>query len=88
MQVATGTVVAGKLVVEGLDLPDGESVVVLTREVEDEVHLSPEAWAPNRPSLTIGHVSTFSMAIGQRKANECGITRAQAVLDCTGKVIG
>lgn len=42
MQVATGTVVAGKLVVEGLDLPDGETVVVLTREADDEVHLSPE----------------------------------------------
>lgn len=42
MQLATGTVLAGKLVVEGLDLPDGETVVVLTREVEDEVHLSPE----------------------------------------------
>ena len=40
MQVATGTVVAGKLVIEGLDLPDGETVVVLARETEDEVHLS------------------------------------------------
>ena len=42
MQVATGTVVAGKLVVEGLDLPDGETVVVLTREADDDVHLSAE----------------------------------------------
>lgn len=42
MQVATGTVVAGKLVIEGLDLPDGETVVVLARETEDEVHLSEE----------------------------------------------
>ena len=42
MQVATGTVVAGKLVVEGLDLPDGETVVVLTREADDEVHLAPD----------------------------------------------
>lgn len=42
MQVATGTVVAGRLVVEGLDLPDGETVVVLTRETEDSVQLSPE----------------------------------------------
>lgn len=42
MQVATGTVVAGKLVVEGLDLPDGETVVVLTREAEGAVYLSPE----------------------------------------------
>lgn len=41
MQVATGTVVAGRLVVEGLDIPDGETVVVLTRETEDTVQLSP-----------------------------------------------
>ena len=40
MQLATGTVVAGKLVVEGLDLPDGETVVVLTRDSEDTVQLS------------------------------------------------
>ena len=42
MQVATGTVVAGKLVVEGLDLPDGETVVVLAREAEGAVYLSLE----------------------------------------------
>lgn len=42
MQVATGTVIAGKLVVEGLDLPDGETVVVITRETDEEVQLSPE----------------------------------------------
>ena len=40
MQVATGTVIAGRLVVEGLDLPDGETVIVLTRETEEEVHVS------------------------------------------------
>jgi hypothetical protein len=42
MQLATGTVVAGKLVVEGLDLPDGETVIVLARESEEEVHVSSE----------------------------------------------
>ena len=42
MQVATGIVVDGKVVVEGLELPEGETVVVLTREPEGEVHLSPE----------------------------------------------
>ena len=42
MQVATGTVIAGRLVVEGLDLPDGETVIVLTRETEEEVQVSPE----------------------------------------------
>ena len=42
MQVATGTVVAGRLVVEGLDLPDGEAVVVLAREAQGVVYLSPD----------------------------------------------
>jgi hypothetical protein len=42
MQVATGTVIAGRLVVEGLDLPDGETVIVLAREAEEEVHVSSE----------------------------------------------
>ena len=42
MQIATGIVVGGKVVVEGLELADGEIVVVLTRESEGEVHLSPE----------------------------------------------
>lgn len=42
MQLATATVVAGKLTVEGLDIPDGEMVVVLARETEEEVVLSPE----------------------------------------------
>ena len=42
MQVATGTVIAGRLVVEGLDLPDGESVIVLTRETDEEIHVSSE----------------------------------------------
>ena len=40
MQVATGTVVDGKLVIEDVDLPDGETVVVLARETEAEIHLS------------------------------------------------
>ena len=42
MQLATATVIAGRLTVEGLDIPDGEMVVVLTRETEEEVVLSPE----------------------------------------------
>lgn len=42
MQVATGVVIDGKVVVEGLELSEGETVVVLTRESEGEVHLSPE----------------------------------------------
>ena len=42
MQVVTATVVGGKVIVEGLDLADGEKVIVLTQESEQEVHLSPE----------------------------------------------
>jgi hypothetical protein len=42
MQVVTATVVAGTLTVEGLDLPDGETVVLLARDKEVEAHLSPE----------------------------------------------
>jgi hypothetical protein len=40
MQLATGTVVNGKVVVEGLDLPEGTPVVVLTRDSEPTVKLS------------------------------------------------
>lgn len=41
MQLATGTVVNGKVVIEGLDLPEGTNVTVLTREDELAVKLSP-----------------------------------------------
>lgn len=42
MQVATGTVVAGRVVVEGMELAEGEIVTILTREPDKEVHLSAE----------------------------------------------
>lgn len=42
MQVATGKVVAGKVVVDGLTLNEGEVVTVLTQETEEAVVLSPE----------------------------------------------
>jgi hypothetical protein len=42
MQLATGTVVNGKVVVEGLDLPEGTVVTVLTRDDEPPVKLCPE----------------------------------------------
>ena len=42
MQVATGTVIEGKIVVEGLSLPEGTLVTVLTRESEPTVRLSLE----------------------------------------------
>lgn len=40
MQVATGKVIAGKVVVEGLTLIEGEVVTVLTQEAEAAVYLS------------------------------------------------
>jgi len=42
MKVATGQVVGGKVVVDGLTLNEGEEVTVLTRETEEAVMLSPE----------------------------------------------
>jgi len=40
VHVATGTVVEGKIVVEGLSLPEGTLVTVLTRDSEPTVRLS------------------------------------------------
>ena len=42
MQVTTGKVVAGKVVVEGLTLAEGSRVTVVTQEAEAAVHLSPD----------------------------------------------
>ncbi len=42
MQVTTGTVVGGKIVVEGLPLVEGSIVTVLSREPEEPFALSPE----------------------------------------------
>ena len=45
MQLATGTVVGGKIVVEGASLPDGTVVTILARELDEtfEVPLELEA---------------------------------------------
>ncbi|MEY4561559.1 MAG: hypothetical protein RLZZ618_836 [Pseudomonadota bacterium] len=40
MQVATGTVVDGKIIIEGLSLPEGTLVTVVTRDTEAAVRLS------------------------------------------------
>lgn len=42
MQVISGTVVSGKVVVEGLSLPEGTAVTVLARGDEAVVKLSPQ----------------------------------------------
>ena len=41
MNVATGTVIGGKIVVEGLALPEGTVVTVLTPDDEPAVRLPP-----------------------------------------------
>ena len=45
MRVATGTVVNGTIIVDDPEFKDGTDVFILTREREDEVHLSPEELA-------------------------------------------
>ena len=45
MKVAIGTVVKGTIVVDDSEFKDGTEVFILTREREDEVHLSPEELA-------------------------------------------
>ena len=42
MKVATGTVVNGTIKVADAEFKDGTEVFILTREREEEVHLSPE----------------------------------------------
>ena len=42
MQLATGTVVGGKVVVEGDPLPEGAIVTVLAREVDETFDVPPE----------------------------------------------
>lgn len=42
MQLATGTVVGGKIVVEGEPLPDGTVVTILAREADETFEIPPE----------------------------------------------
>lgn len=42
MQIVTGTVVAGKVVVEGDPLPEGAIVTVLAREADETFDVPPE----------------------------------------------
>ena len=41
MQLTTGKVVDGKVVIEGLSLTEGASVIVITEEPDDSLNLSP-----------------------------------------------
>jgi hypothetical protein len=54
MQVASGTVVDGKVVVEGLSLPEGTAVTVLARGDEAVVKLSPQEEADLLAALDEG----------------------------------
>ena len=42
MQLATGTVVGGKIVVEGEPLPEGAIVTILAREADETFDVPPE----------------------------------------------
>ena len=42
MQLATGTVVGGKIVVEGDPLPEGAIVTILAREADETFEVPPE----------------------------------------------
>ena len=42
MQLATGTVIGGKVVVEGASLPDGTVVTILAREMDETFEVPPE----------------------------------------------
>lgn len=42
MKVATGKVIAGKVVVEGEPFPDGAKVTVIARDDDETFELSPE----------------------------------------------
>jgi hypothetical protein len=42
MQLATGIVVGGKVVVEGDPLPEGAMVTILAREVDESFEVPPE----------------------------------------------
>ena len=42
MQLATGTVVNGKVVVEGEALPEGAAVTILVREADETFEVPPE----------------------------------------------
>lgn len=45
MKIATGTVFKGTIIVDDTEFKEGTEVFILTREREDEVHLSPEELA-------------------------------------------
>lgn len=51
MQLATGTVIDGKIVLEGATLPDGTIVTVLARDSDETFDLPPELEAELAASI-------------------------------------
>ena len=54
MQLATGTVIDGKIVLEGANFPEGTVVTVLARESDETFELSPELEAELAASIADG----------------------------------
>ena len=52
MQLVTGTVIYGKIVIEGEPLPDGTVVTILAREHDDTFLVPPEVEADLAQSLS------------------------------------
>jgi hypothetical protein len=51
MQLATGIVVGGKVIVEGGPLPEGAVVTILAREVDETFEVPPELEAELQASI-------------------------------------
>ena len=51
MQLATGTVIDGKIVVEGEPLPEGAVVTILAREADETFEIPPELEAELSESI-------------------------------------
>lgn len=51
MQLATGTVIGGKVIVEGASLPDGTVVTILAREMDETFEVPPELEAELAASI-------------------------------------
>jgi hypothetical protein len=51
MQLATGTVIGGKVIVEGEPLPEGALVTILAREADETFEVPPELEADLMESI-------------------------------------
>lgn len=72
MKVATGTVVDGKVVVDGASLPEGSHVTVLAREDDEPFEVSPELAAELDIALaeaTRGEAVPLAEALRQLRAS-------------------